>query len=303
MRAGRLECSQGHGYDIVREIPRFVAGSTYADHFGAQWNRFRRTQLDSYSGHPITRDRLRRCFGEPLWNSLAGKQVLECGCGAGRFTEVMLESGARVTSIDLSAAVDANGDQFPPGPEHRIAQADIGKLPFAPRSFDVVLCIGVVQHTPDSEKTIADLYNMVAPGGTLIIDHYVLTLSWYLKTAPLFRAWMTRMEPAAALELCETLVNRLLPLHKAVAKLPVARSLVHRISPVMSYYAVYPELNDELQREWAMLDTHDTLTDRFKHSRTESQIRQAMTALGMEEIWCAPGGNGIEARGRRPAST
>jgi SAM-dependent methyltransferase len=276
-----------------------VSGSTYADHFGAQWNRFRRTQLDSYTHLPITRDRLRRCFGEDLWNSLPGKHVLECGCGAGRFTEILIARGARVTSIDLSDAVDANADQFPPGEFHRIAQADIGQLPFAPRSFDVVLCLGVIQHTPDSERTIAQLYNQLAPGGSLIIDHYVLTLNWYLKTAPLFRAFMIHMNPAAALRLTEVLVQRLLPLHKMVRNVPGIRSIVHRISPVMSYYSVYPELSDELQREWALLDTHDTLTDRFKHSRDRAQINGILRSLGMEDIWCAQGGNGVEARGRR----
>jgi 2-polyprenyl-3-methyl-5-hydroxy-6-metoxy-1,4-benzoquinol methylase len=44
--------------------------------------------------------------GEKLWAELAGKQVLECGCGAGRFTEILLAEGAQVTFIDLSEAVD-----------------------------------------------------------------------------------------------------------------------------------------------------------------------------------------------------
>ncbi len=300
-QAEQLVCPKGHHFDIVRGVPRFVAGSTYADHFGAQWNRFRKTQLDSYSGSPITRDRLRRCCGEDLWNNLAGKQILECGCGAGRFTEILLDRGASVTSVDLSGAVEANAAQFPPGPAHRIAQADIGKLPFVPGSFDVVVCLGVVQHTPDSERTIANLYAQVAPGGTLIVDHYALTLSWYLKTAPVFRAFMSRMKPGAALGLSESLVNTFLPLHKMVRNVPVVRSLVHRISPVMSYYTIYPEFSDQMQHEWATLDTHDSLTDRFKHSRNQRQITEAFQSLGMTDIWCERGGNGIEARGA-PAS-
>jgi hypothetical protein len=34
--AKRLDCSREHHFDIVRGVPRFVSGSTYADHFGAQ---------------------------------------------------------------------------------------------------------------------------------------------------------------------------------------------------------------------------------------------------------------------------
>ena len=68
-------------YPIHAGIPHFVASDEYAANFGAQWNLFLKTQLDSYTGVPISRDRLRRCLGEELWSDLRGKAVLECGCG------------------------------------------------------------------------------------------------------------------------------------------------------------------------------------------------------------------------------
>lgn len=298
----KLRCPRSHEIPIVNGVPRFVSGSNYADHFGAQWNRFRRTQLDSYTGIPITRERLRRCLGEELWKTLSGKLILECGCGAGRFTEILLDEGAKVVSIDLSSAVEANAAQFPPSDTHRIAQADIGKLPFAAGSFDVVVCLGVIQHTPNPEFTIQKLYDQVAPGGTLIIDHYALTLGWYTKTAPLFRIFMKRMKPEPALKFTELLVDTCLPVQKAVRNVPGIRSIVHRLLPVMSYYNVYPELNDQQQRDWAFLDTHDSLTDEFKHSRNKQQITQILQGLGAREIWCEFGGNGVEARARKPAA-
>jgi len=131
----------------MRPIPSFVPSDDYAANFGAQWNRFLKTQLDSYTGLPISRDRLRRCLGEELWPQLRGKVILECGCGAGRFTEVLLAEGAKVMSVDLSVAVDANARNCPISENHRIAKADLTRLPFAPRQFDVVICIGVIQHT------------------------------------------------------------------------------------------------------------------------------------------------------------
>jgi|KBSMisStandDraft_5_1062788.scaffolds.fasta_scaffold01098_7 SAM-dependent methyltransferase len=298
-----LACAAGHVIPCVRGIPRFVSGETYADLFGAQWNRFPKTQLDSYTGKPITRDRVRRCLGETLWRSLAGQQVLECGCGAGRFTEILLAEGAHVTSIDLSSAVDANARNFPIGPRHRIAQADIMKLPFARESFDIVFCLGVIQHTPSSEATIEALSRFVAPGGWLIIDHYTYTVGWYTKTAPLFRAWLKRLPAERAARITERLVDVLLPWHKRVANVPIARSIVHRLSPVLSFYVLYPELDDRLQHEWALLDTHDSLTDWYKHFRTVGQIRGTLEQLGFADVWCERGGNGVEARGRRPTST
>ena len=225
--------------------------------------------------------------------------MLECGCGAGRFTEVLLDEGARVTSIDLSEAVDANIDNFPIGPMHRVAQADIVALPFEKQRFDVVACIGVIQHTPSPELTIQRLYEHVRPGGRLIIDHYTYEVGWYTKSAPLFRAVLKRLPTGVSMRFTERMVNLVLPLHKRVSRSPI-RSLVYRLSPVLTHYGTYPQLNDDLQRQWALLDTHDSLTDYFKHFRTRGQIQRLLEGMGLEEIWCEYGGNGVEARGRRP---
>ena len=93
----------------------------------------------------------------------------------------------------------------------------------------------------------------------------------------------------------------MLPLHKRMAGSHF-RSVVFRLSPVLTHYRTHPELNDDLQRQWALLDTHDSLTDYFKHFRTRGQMHRLLAQLGLDEIWCEYGGNGVEARGRRPAS-
>jgi SAM-dependent methyltransferase len=296
-------CPDGHRFTTVDGIPRFVPPTTYADAFGAQWLRYRRTQLDSHTGTTLSRERARRCIGEEAWGALRDAQVLECGCGAGRFTEVLLEEGARVTSVDLSTAVDANAVNFPPGERHRIAQADIRQLPFEPRGFDIVFCLGVVQHTPDPEATIAALYEHVRPGGTLVIDHYRLSWTWFVQIAPLLRLYVRRLDPATGLARTESLVERLMPVMRRASRVPHARlvtRLLKTVVPISSYYHVFPELTEEQQVEWAKLDTHDALTDRYKHLRTRRQIESTLRALGLEEITCTLGGNGIEARGRRP---
>src|SRR5512147_1581240 len=93
-------------YPIIRCIPRFVPPENYASSFGFQWNRFRRTQLDSHTGKPIARERfLLRTGYQPT--DLEGKRVLDVGCGAGRYAEVALSSGARLVALDYSSAVDA----------------------------------------------------------------------------------------------------------------------------------------------------------------------------------------------------
>lgn len=294
----RLSCPEGHSFPVVAGIPRFILEDTYAAAFGAQWNHYRQTQLDSYTGRPITRDRAKRCFGE-AWDVLAGKSVLECGCGAGRFTEVLLNQGAKVTSVDLSSAVDANAENFPLSDRHEIAQADIMALPYAEGSFDFVLCVGVVQHTPNTEKAIAELYRVVKPGGLLVIDHYTFELSLLTKSSWLFRAVLKRLPPEKGIRATERLVKTLLPMHKAVRNHFPLQALLSRVSPVRCYYRTY-DLTDELHYQWALLDTHDSLTDWHKRLRTKGQIRRTLERLGAVEIHSEYGGNGVEARCRKP---
>jgi 2-polyprenyl-3-methyl-5-hydroxy-6-metoxy-1,4-benzoquinol methylase len=298
-----LRCAGGELFPVENGIPRFVGATSYAGAFGLQWRRYRLTQLDSFTGMPISEARLRRCLGESLWESLEGKEVLECGCGAGRFTEILVARGARVTSVDLSDAVDANAETCPIGPAHRVAMADIMALPFSPRQFDVVLCLGVIQHTPDSEAAIRALAEHVRPGGSLVIDHYAHSLSWYTKTAPLVRQVLKRLSPAAGIRVTEWIVDLLLPLHAAVRHLPPARMLLTRLSPVQCYYHAFPELDDDLQREWALVDTHDSLTDWYKRFRTVGQIRRSLLDAGLVDVVSTRGGNGVEARGVRPLSS
>jgi SAM-dependent methyltransferase len=294
----QLLCPLGCKFAVSNHIPRFVPDQAYAAGFGAQWLQFRQTQLDSHTGLPISEQRLARCFGNDLWSALSGQHVLEAGCGAGRFTELLLKRGAKVTSIDLSSAVEANKENCPISSNHRIAQADILQLPFRPRGFDIVMCLGVIQHTPSPESTIAALAEHVAPNGWLVIDHYAPSLGYYLRMTPLVRALVKRLDSRHTLPITERLVDLFLPLHRATRDSRIGRLLLSRISPVMEYYSAIPELSDAQHREWALLDTHDSLTDWYKHFRSVDQVHKALSQIGMRDVWCVTGGNGVEARAR-----
>jgi len=280
---------------IIDDIPRFVNNKTYASLFGDQWKEFKKTQLDSYSNTTISTDRLNRVLGG-LATNLDGKYVLEAGCGAGRFTEGLLNKGAILVSSDISTAVEVNKENFPITEKHFVIQADINDMPFENNTFDVVICIGVIQHTPNPEKTIKDLFELVKDGGSLVIDHYTFSKSNYLRLASIYRQNFKKLTADQTIKKTKDLVNKFLPLHKKVKGKKLFSVLLNRISPVISYYDAFPQLNDQLQVEWAMLDTHDSLTDWHKFFRTKSQIISVLKDLGAIDIWCEYGGNGVEAR-------
>lgn len=303
-----LVCPKGHRYAIRQGIARLLAPErNYAEAFGAQWQLYRTTQLDSYTKTTLSKDRMRRCVGEDLWRKLEQPgnriEILEAGCGAGRFSEVIMQlPGASLTSTDLSSAVEPNQVNCPQSDRHRIIQCDIGQFPFAPRQYDIVLCLGVVQHTPSSEQTIANLYEQVKPGGWLVIDHYARSFAAYTRFGDLvLRPFLKRASPAKGLAVTKALTRSLFPLHKAMRYFRPGQMVLSRFSPLLTYFHALPELDDRLQYEWAELDTHDGLTDYFKHLRSPGEIRRALESLKSQNIWVGTGGNGIEARCQRAA--
>lgn len=294
---------QGICYPVMAGIPRFVPQKSYADPFDVQWNRYRLTQLDSYTYLSLSRDRLREGLGEKLWGDLADKHVLDAGCGAGRFTEIFLKQDAYVTSFDLSSAVDANSANFPPGPRHRIAQADILAMPFAPSQYDLVFSFGVVQHTPNLDEAVRALAAQVKPGGWLVLDHYGHDIGHYTKiTEPLIRQWLKRMEASRGIRITEALVSIFFPLHKAARYFYLAQIILSRVSPIRSYYHTKPQLSDELQREWALLDTHDALTPWYAHRRSRKHLVSLLQDLNLVDIECWKSESSeVVARARKPS--
>ena len=299
--ARALKCAFGCNVPVVGGIPRFVPSDDYAAAFGWQWTHFQKSQLDSHTGTTISRDRLTRCLGGDL-SVVRGKAVLEAGCGAGRFTEILLAAGARVFAADLSVAVEANHANCSESASYFVCQADIRRLPVVASSFDIVMCLGVVQHTPEPEETIAALASYLKPGGLLVIDHYSED---YPVTAPrrVLRELLLRMPPERARRVALGTARALVPVHRALWRrrrgFGRLRKYLGRVSPLVDYYDAYPELGTQLLSEWAVLDTHDTLTDQYKHLRKPNEIRETLEDLGLADIEVERGGNGVEARARR----
>jgi SAM-dependent methyltransferase len=302
-----LKCPAGCSVPVVRDIPRFVDLSNYASGFGLQWNTFRKTQLDSYTGTTISRTRLARCFGGSL-DVVGGKSVLEVGCGAGRFTELLLGAGARVFACDLSQAVEANYENCHGWPDYFVCQANALQLPVIPHSFDFVLCIGVIQHTPSPEETIASLARQVKPGGMLVIDHYTHSYVQNFLQRNL-RRLLIRLPARIAKPMTLGMARALLPLHRVSWKWKDRRGLwrlrnaLLKHSPFIDYLDLFPQLGDQLVAEWSVLDTHDALTDYYKHLRTREEIEECLRSCGLTELEVSYGGNGVEARARMPVAS
>ncbi|OXM62556.1 MULTISPECIES: class I SAM-dependent methyltransferase [Amycolatopsis] len=108
-----------------------------------------------------------------LAGDVAGRRILDAGCGAGPLTAELRDRGAVVTGVDASAAMLALarrrlGDEVP------LHEADLrDPLPFADESFDDVVASLVLHYLEDWGPTLAELRRVLRPGGRLIasVDH------------------------------------------------------------------------------------------------------------------------------------
>lgn len=279
---------------VKNKIPRFIWGSNYADAFGLQWNTYKLAQFDSYTKTEITEDRLKKSIGRDL-SQLKGARVLEAGCGAGRFTEVLLKYGAKVYSFDLSDAVDANMESNGASEDITVFQADITDIPFKDNFFDFVICLGVLQHTPSTERSLCELFRVLRPGGLLVSDHYKYHLGIFTS---LYLVWwfvVRSLPPAAQLSVTRGMTNLFFPIHWRFRNVKLVQILLRRVSPINFYYGRF-DLPKKTLRLWSELDTHDRNTDHYKRHIRREQYRKILSKFGAKNVEVEVGGTGYIAR-------
>ncbi len=110
--------------------------------------------------------------------ALAGLSVLDIGCAAGLVSEPMARMGARVTGIDPGAELIAAAKTHAQGSglaiDYRNTRTEA--LVAARETFDLVLCLEVVEHVPDVGAFLKTCTALVAPGGLLIVSTINRTL-------------------------------------------------------------------------------------------------------------------------------
>jgi len=105
---------------------------------------------------------------------LAGKRVVDVGCGGGILSDAMARSGAQVLGIDLSTkplrvaelhAMEAGTE----GVEYREIAVE-ALAAERPSSFDAVTCMEMLEHVPDPASVVRALATLVKPGGWVFLS-------------------------------------------------------------------------------------------------------------------------------------
>jgi SAM-dependent methyltransferase len=106
-----------------------------------------------------------------LFPDVAGLSILDAGCGPGKYSELLLAKGAKVTGFDLSprmvqAAKDRNGEAA-----HVFVHDMQAPLTmFSDASFDIVLCALSLDYVRDWRPTLLEFARVLEPRGLLILS-------------------------------------------------------------------------------------------------------------------------------------
>jgi 2-polyprenyl-6-hydroxyphenyl methylase/3-demethylubiquinone-9 3-methyltransferase len=105
--------------------------------------------------------------------ALAGRRVLDVGCGGGLLAEAMAARGAQVTGIDLGETPLAVArlhlkESGLTVDYRRVAAEELAER--EPGGYDVVTCLEMLEHVPDPASTVAACAKLVKPGGSVFFS-------------------------------------------------------------------------------------------------------------------------------------
>lgn len=143
------------------------------------------------------------------WAQLDGsQQVLDVGCASGTLTSMWAALAERVTGVDFSAPLLVEARRRHAGTNIDFVEAPAAALPFADRSFDVVVCFGLLLCLPDHayvDRAIDEILRVARPDARIVLgslpdtarksvffDHCDSLSPWYRRMFPRDLRWLAK---------------------------------------------------------------------------------------------------------------
>jgi len=258
-------------YPIINFIPRFVSMDKYVKSFSFEWEIHKKTQLDSITGRPESKDTFIQKTGTKPEN-LKDKIVLDVGCGMGRFMEVVQPYAKEVIGVDLSFAVDSAYENLKKFDNVHLIQADIFNLPFKNNTFDFIFSIGVLHHTRDTKKAFIKLPSILKSEGEIAIWVYSDETSYTRfrnRFSDFYRIFTIHFPKRLLWYLSHTAI-----LFYYVKKIPKIGTFLDRILPMSNH----PDW------KWRVLDTFDWYSPKYQHKHTWKEVINWFKEVGLKDI-------------------
>ncbi len=286
IEADGLHDDEGNFFPLKQGAYRIVSNDNYTENFGFQWNKFAATQVDKASNLQISKVRF---FAETGWDKqdLSDKNILEVGPGAGRFSQIILDhTKGTCYSVDYSNAVEAIYKNNAPNERLHLFQASIYDLPFAKHQFDKVICLGVLQHTPDFERSVKALIDMAKPGGEVLVDFYPVNGWWtWLHAKYVFRPFTKKMTHEKLYRKIDHHIDWMIRASRFFSKLGIGK-VTNRFIPICDIQGTLPKnISYSQLRELCVLDTFDMFSPEHDHPQKISTVTNWFKRYGMEKVF------------------
>ena len=284
---GMLACwACGSTYPVRGGVPRLLEGHSLdskqvratVDRFASQWAQF---------------DRLAEHYEEQFlgWirpnrpDAFQAQVVLDAGCGKGRHAALVSQWGARdILALDLGDAVTVAFANTRHLENVHVVQADLFRMPVAPRSFDIAFSVGVLHHTPDPRRAFLSVEAAVRPGGRVVAWVYGRENNGWLVYGvnPIRERVTSRLPFRAVYELSRGPAGLLWALGRAVYK-PLSSGPLRPLGDRLFYRDYLLQLADfDFEELHAIV--HDHLTPPLAHYIEGSVFRSWFVDAGLSPL-------------------
>jgi ubiquinone/menaquinone biosynthesis C-methylase UbiE len=305
---GVLKCACGAIYPVIEGVPRFVEGGIevspefrrkFSAELGVELKEESISQSSSAQGDSDDFDNIRKSFSQEwgifdydqdrTWGwtlkqrkeiflsdvgfaseTLAGKHLLDAGCGNGTMTAALSDFDLEIIGLDLNEGLGRAYQNLSKYTNRAAAhvqfvQGNLVNPPLAANTFDLVYSSGVIHHTPSSKKSFESLVRLVKPGGRLFV--------WvYGKRAfpvRLFFWWGRGLKSWMPLESVLRVCRRIAPAYGWATSALNALGIV--------------QFRKRTTRE-ITLDLFDAFSPRYNHWHTEAEVRSWFEEHGFGNI-------------------
>ena len=241
----------------------------YTKNFGKQWKKYHSVQIDSLNNFDISEKFLQKLLFNNL-KKLKNKNVLEIGCGAGRFTEHIIKYSKLCISVDMSSSIYYNISRK--NKKLILVKSDFTKL-IPNNKFDVVICRGVLQHTPNPFFSIQKIHEFVNKNGNVYFDIYPKPKTRIFH--PKYFLWRPLIKNFIKYETFDLFLDRyitkLLKIKRKIKKYFKSNFISDLFIPIWDYDGRM-SLSDSQLEEWSKLDTLDGLYAMYDKPKSSKEV-------------------------------
>ena len=261
-------------YNIKDGVYIINKEDNYTENFGKQWQKYNFVQIDKKNNFNISENFIKKILFNNI-DILKDKKVLELGCGAGRFTEHITKYAKLCVSVDMSSSIFFNVEKK--SNNLILVKADFTKL-IPKEKFDIVICRGVLQHTPDPFLSIVKMHSFVKESGYIFFDIYPKPKLSYLH--PKYFFWRPLFQKFVKYNLMDSFLDKnikiLLKIKRIIKKISNSDFISDSIMPIWDYKSKI-NLDDNQLEQWSKLDTLDGLYAKYDNPKSHKEIKNFLS--------------------------